>query len=315
VSRWVRAGDFMNHASPDSLTASLPPAAVLARHGKSFYWASFFLGKNLADRAAQLYQFCRYVDDLADGDLPDRKESLNDIRARLEGSGHPAGPEIEAFIQLANDCNIPLIAARELLDGMLADQQPTALNDTAELLRYCHAVAGTVGLMMCRVLNCEQQRADSFAIDLGIAMQMTNIARDVLEDAHMGRRYLPACWVDLPASAIAEADSLSYQPVASAINQLLDLSEDYYRSALLGIQLLPFRARLAITVALRIYRQIGWLLRRRNLRWWQGRVFVSSAEKALLSIRSVADLVPKQVPAHNRKLHQHLRGLAGVRAD
>ena len=129
----------MNHASPDSLTVSLPPAAVLARHGKSFYWASFFLGKDLADRAAQLYQFCRYVDDLADGDLPDRKESLNNIRARLQGSGHPAGPEIEAFIQLANDCDIPLSAARELLDGMLADQQPTALSDTTELLRYCHA--------------------------------------------------------------------------------------------------------------------------------------------------------------------------------
>lgn len=305
----------MTHASPDSLTASQAPKAVLANHGKSFYWASFFLGKQLADRAAQLYQFCRYVDDLADGDLPNRAESLTDIRARLEGSDQPAGPEVEAFIQLASNCDIPLSAARELLDGMLADQQPTALSDTAELLRYCHAAAGTVGLMMCRVLNCNQRRADSFAIDLGIAMQMTNIARDVLEDAQMGRRYLPACWIDLPAAVIAEADSINHQPVAHAINQLLDLSEDYYRSALLGIQLLPFRARLAITVALRVYRQIGWILRRRNLRWWQGRVFVSGTEKALLSMRSLVDLVPKQVPTHNGKLHQHLRGLAGVRPD
>ena len=188
----------------------LPPKAVLAKHGKSFYWASLFLGSKLADRAARLYLFCRFVDDLADGDLPHRKESLEDIRARLKGSSQPAGPEIEAFISLASDNNIPLEAARELLDGMLKDQQPTVVKDQAELLRYCHAVAGTVGLMMCRVLNCRHQRADAFAIDLGIAMQLTNIARDVLEDAKMGRRYLPASWVDLPASEIAEAAIIHY---------------------------------------------------------------------------------------------------------
>ena len=137
---------------------------------------------------------------LADGDLPDRQESLEDIRARLAGKELTAGPEIEAFIALANSNNIPLSAASELLDGMLSDQNPTAVADEAELLRYCHAVAGTVGLMMCRVLNCEEPRADSFAIDLGVAMQLTNISRDVLEDAKMGRRYLPASWVDLSGS-------------------------------------------------------------------------------------------------------------------
>ena len=302
----------MNQALPDSLMQSPSPKTVLARHGKTFYWASLFLGSHLADRAARLYQFCRYVDDLADGDLPHRAESLENIRARLEGGNESAGPEIEAFIRLANDCDIPLIAARELLDGMLADQQPTAIDDTAELLRYCHAVAGTVGLMMCRVLNCEQQRADSFAIDLGIAMQLTNIARDVLEDAQMGRRYLPACWVDLPAATIAEAHTTSHQVVSDAIEKLLDLSEDYYRSALLGIQLLPFRARFAITIALRVYRQIGCQLRRRNLRWWRGRVYVNTAQKGLLSIRSLIDLRPKTVPAHRQDLHHHLKGLAGV---
>ena len=168
---------------------------VLARHGKSFYWASLFLGSELADRAARLYQFCRFVDDLADGDLPDRLDSLEDIRAGLTDPQHPAVaaiPELGAFMALATETNIPLNAAAELLDGMLRDQHPTALESEAELLRYCHAVAGTVGLMMCRVLNCQHPRADHFAIDLGIAMQLTNIARDVLEDAEMDRRYLPA---------------------------------------------------------------------------------------------------------------------------
>ncbi|MBT5387247.1 MAG: phytoene/squalene synthase family protein [Porticoccaceae bacterium] len=298
----------MEPRQPDDLA----PKQVLARHGKSFYWASLFLGRSIADRAAALYQFCRFVDDLADGDLPQRQESLEDIRARLSGASCAAGPEVEAFIKLASENNIPLAAARELLDGMLRDQQPTAVLDQAELLRYCHAVAGTVGLMMCRVLNCQHARADAFAIDLGVAMQLTNIARDVLEDATMGRRYLPASWVNLAPAEIAEAGIESRQPVSRAVEQLLDLAEEYYRSALLGIHLLPFRSRFAITVALRVYRQIGFLLRRRNLHWWLGRVFVGKPEKVLVSLRSLVDLRPMHVPEHNTELHQHLQGLAGV---
>ena len=302
-----------NPVLPDSPA----PKQVLARHGKSFYWASKFLGVELADRAARLYQFCRYVDDLADGDLPDRQESLEDIRARLAGKKIAAGPEIEAFIALANSNNIPLNAASELLDGMLSDQNPTAVADEAELLRYCHAVAGTVGLMMCRVLNCEEPRADSFAIDLGVAMQLTNISRDVLEDAKMGRRYLPASWANFTPAQIAKAgledeDTDCREQVAHGIARLLDLSEQYYASALLGIRLLPFRSRLSIAIALRVYRQIGWVLRRRNLAWWQGRVMVTGGEKALLSLRSLADLRPIKVPPHRTQLHQHLQGLAGV---
>ena len=302
-----------NPVLPDSPA----PKQVLARHGKSFYWASKFLGVELADRAARLYQFCRYVDDLADGDLPDRQESLEDIRARLAGKELAAGAEIEAFIALANSNNIPLSAASELLDGMLSDQNPTAVADEAELLRYCHAVAGTVGLMMCRVLNCEEPRADSFAIDLGVAMQLTNISRDVLEDAKMGRRYLPASWANFTPAQIAKAgledeDTDCREQVAHGVARLLDLSEQYYASALLGIRLLPFRSRLSIAIALRVYRQIGWVLRRRNLAWWQGRVMVTGGEKALLSLRSLADLRPIKVPPHRTQLHQHLQGLAGV---
>ena len=308
----------MENLSPNisSLSATaMAPKQLLAKHGKSFYWASLFLGSQLADSCAQLYQFCRFVDDLADGDLPDREESLEDIRARLDGGDREAGKEVEAFMQLSKDNNIPLIAARELLDGMLKDQQPTAVNDEAELLRYCHAVAGTVGLMMCRILDCKEQRADSFAIDLGIAMQLTNISRDILEDAQMGRRYLPASWIDLPASVIANADIACQQQVADAAERMLDLAENYYQSALLGIQLLPLRSRLSITVALRVYRQIGWVLKRRGLPWWQGRVFVSKSEKMLLSIRSLKDLIPVKVPAHKKALHHNLQGLVGVRTE
>jgi phytoene synthase len=297
---------------PTTSLTQLVPKQILARHGKTFYWASLFLGSKLADRVAQLYQFCRFVDDLADGDLPNREGSLEDILARLNGSNRLAGPEVEDFMLLAKENDIPLAAARELLNGMLKDQQPAVIRDEGELLRYCHAVAGTVGLMMCRVLKCENKRAESFAIDLGIAMQLTNISRDVLEDAKMGRRYIPANWVDLPATEIAEANINSHQPIAIAVDRLLNLAEDYYKSALLGIQLLPLRSRLSIIIALRVYRQIGWVLKRRSLPWWQGRVFVTKQEKAFLSLRSLGDLIPLKVPAHKKDLHRHLQGLAGV---
>ena len=299
---------MIENLRPDMMSSK----KILARHGKSFYWASLFLGPKLAERAAQLYQFCRFVDDLADGDLSERKESLEDIRARLEGHSVAAGPEIESFLQLASENNIPLIAARELLDGMLSDQTAVAFNSEAELLRYCHAVAGTVGLMMCRVLNCKDQRADSFAIDLGIAMQLTNIARDVLEDAKMKRRYLPASWINVPASKISASNVACHAPVASAIERVLDLAEEYYVSALVGIRLLPFRSRFSITVALRIYRQIGVLLQRRHLRGWDGRIYVPASEKVLLTLRSLLDLTPATILSHNQHLHRDLKGLAGV---
>ena len=299
---------MIENLRPDMMSSK----KILAQHGKSFYWASLFLGPKLAERAAQLYQFCRFVDDLADGDLSERKESLEDIRARLEGHSVAAGPEIESFLQLASENNIPLIAARELLDGMLSDQTAVAFNSEAELLRYCHAVAGTVGLMMCRVLNCKDQRADSFAIDLGIAMQLTNIARDVLEDAKMERRYLPASWINVPASKISASNVACRAPVASAIERVLDLAEEYYSSALVGIRLLPFRSRFSITVALRVYRQIGVLLQRRHLRWWNGRVYVPASEKVLLTLRSLLDLRPAAMPSHKQHLHRYLKGLAGV---
>lgn len=297
---------------------NLQSRQVLARHGKSFYWASFFLGPKLATRAARLYEFCRFVDDLADGDLPHRQLSLEEIFARLKSDKQSKGSqslaELDDFLQLAEESQIPLVAAQELLHGMLQDQTPAAFTSERELLRYCHAVAGTVGLMMCRVLDCKNHRADSFAIDLGIAMQLTNISRDVLEDAQMGRRYLPSDWLpdNLSVDDIATAKASAHKPVAIAIERLLALSENYYQSALLGIRLLPFRSRLAIAIALRVYRQIGWVLQRHQLVWWRGRVMVSKPEKVLLSIRSLSELVPIRVPSHQGDLHKNLEGLAGV---
>ena len=296
---------------------------ILAKYGKSFYWASFFLNKDQAEKAARLYKFCRYVDDLADGNQSDKLRLLQEIHTTI-GSEDPYSmledsyaledkPQLTDFLLLAYQNGIPLTAAQELLGGMISDQTSVEIDDERELLRYCHAAAGTVGVMMSKIIGCKQPAALQFAVDLGIAMQLTNIARDVLEDAKMGRRYLPATWINLKPSTIAESDKPVHADVSQAIEQVLDLAEKYYQSALFGIHMIPGRARFTIAVALRLYRQIGVQLRRRGICWWQGRTVVGKATKVYLTVRALFDLIPRAIPRHQQTLHQALKGLTGVR--
>jgi len=296
---------------------------VLAKYGKSFYWASFFLNKDQAEKAARLYKFCRYVDDLADGDLPNKLDHLQEIYSHL-GANDPYSilddsyaiqdkPQLTDFLLLAYQTGVPLSAARELLAGMISDQNSVEIANEGELLRYCHAAAGTVGVMMSKILGCKDSNAQQFAVDLGIAMQLTNIARDVLEDAQMGRRYLPATWINLTPSSIAKADNSIHGDVSLAIEQILNLAEKYYQSALIGIHMIPGRAKFTIAVALRLYRQIGIKLKRTGIRWWQGRTVVSKLTKLYLTLRALIDLIPRDIPRHKNALHQALKGRSGVK--
>jgi phytoene synthase len=296
---------------------------ILAKYGKSFYWASFFLENDQAEKAARLYKFCRYVDDLADGDSPHKLDYLQEIYNSL-GTDNPYSiledsyaledkPQLTDFLLLAYETGVPITAARELLAGMISDQTSVQIENESELLRYCHAVAGTVGVMMSKIIGCREPAAQQFAVDLGIAMQLTNIARDVLEDAQMGRRYLPATWLNLTPNSIAKADKSVHSDVSLAIEKVLDLAEKYYQSALFGIHMIPGRARFTIAVALRLYRQIGVQLRRKGTCWWNGRTVVGKTTKVYLTARALFDLMPKDIPRHQQALHQALKGLTGVR--
>ncbi len=109
----------------------------------------------------------------------------------------PLDPALSDFMPTLNACSVPIRPIQHLLDGLLFDQQDVALKTSHDLIKYAYQVAGTVGLLMCPVLGCQNRQAFSFAVDMGIAMQLTNIARDVLEDAEMGRRYLPGDWVGI----------------------------------------------------------------------------------------------------------------------
>lgn len=290
-------------------------AQSLAKNGRSFYWASRFLGKHTAGAAAELYAFCRILDDLADGDLPDGPARLSQIKADLMNGGMPSDPAHQIFYPMMTAYAIPTQGLLDLLEGLLMDQQPVKLKDETALVRYAYHVAGAVGLLMCPVLKCHDDIAAAHAIDMGIAMQLTNIARDVKEDAAMGRVYLPASWIngmtadDILAAATSPA-SKEYQQITAAIKRLLDLADQYYESGNNGLRYLPIRAHLAIGVAGRVYRQIGVQLAASGVQWGDGRTVTSTAAKlkaSIAALKLMASRYRKSAP-HQASLHHPLKG-------
>jgi len=293
----------------------------LAANGKSFHWARRFLGDRMGRDAARLYAFCRLLDDMADGDIENGPARLKAIRGDLVAGQAGDDPAFAAFLPLMQEKQFPPEVLVALIDGLLEDQaDEVALADEAALLRYAYRVAGTVGLLMCHVLDCHSPAARAHAIDLGIAMQLTNIARDVLEDAEMGRRYIPGDWVGeaSPAEILAAAkDSSSPTAVAvtESVGRLLDLAEAFYASGASGYPFLPWRAHLSIAVAARVYRQIGVQLRVAGLAWHQGRQVTSKSTKLRCSLLALASLhrrIGSGADVHDPRLHTALRGLPYV---
>ena len=295
----------------DEKQADAQALNVLAKGGRSFFWASHFLGRETAYNAAHLYQFCRILDDLADGDIANGPARLAAIQAQLKRlvkgkAVAETDPALLAFLPVMKACRVPRMPLLDLLEGLLFDQGEVAIASEDELIQYAYRVAGTVGLLMCPILGCRNRHAFSFAVDMGMAMQLTNIARDVLEDAKMGRRYLPAKWTEnLDPQDICEA---ARQPqgaealvIKTAIDRLLHLADSYYESGQRGLVYLPLRAHIAIAVAANVYRAIGRKLRRRQLDWTMGRVVTNGAEKTLASLTASVSLAAR---AHRKPLYQ-----------
>jgi phytoene synthase len=303
---------------------------TLSQNGKSFAWARRLLGKKTGNKAARLYQFCRLVDDLADDDAADHSADLLTLKKAILDDvqdGHRLYSDISDLIG-ETDLSRPVLAA--LIDGLVSDQNMVQVATSDELIRYGYHVAGTVGLLMCSVLGCHDTRAHAFAVDLGVAMQLTNIARDVLDDARMGRRYLPAEWVNgltpeqiaAAADGSSEADRKRRAVISMAVKRCLDLADIYYRSGEKGMVYLPFRAHLAIAVAGRVYRQIGVQLRKANLDWHKGRQVTNTMTKMRISLLALPRILTRFHGTrrylgwlkqnhiyHDTHLHQPLQGL------
>ena len=302
----------MNRATSHPAAAIHPGDArrVLARHGRTFHFASRILDRATADRCARLYAFCRYLDDTADDgrDAALARDYLRHVRAVLE-TGCSGDPAVADFLELAASCGMPMGAARHFVDGLLSDLKAVRIRDVAALHRYYYRVAGTVGILMCYAIGDVDDRALPFAVDLGIAMQLTNIARDVVEDAELGRRYLPATVIgDVSPRQIIAAGGALRPRIARAVAWLLDEADRYYRSGESGLVYLPGRARLCIRVASRAYRHIGVGLRRRGCAVWRGREVVPTWKKIFVAADALGDdlVSASRVPAHDSALHHWL---------
>lgn len=302
---------------PNNQVEGVAGKGSMRRHGKSFWFASLFLPRATANDAAELYAFCRIMDDLADeSEGVEAVPRLEQVRFDFR-RGTSNDPCVQPLLALAQRHPLDLQVADHLVKSFVEDAATRLQLETEpELIRYCYGVAGTVGLMMSSILGADPMQAPWYATDLGIAMQMTNIARDVLEDARDGRRYLPGSWVqDLAPGAIASCDPILRPCVSAAILRLLHLADHFYASAASGFRFIPSRSRPAIEVAAVIYRAIGVSLRGRGAPWWEGRVVVPPSRKTglaasvLLGVSPLRRLAP--TPSTN-EIHQPLAGLPGL---
>lgn len=201
------------------------------------------------------------------------------------------------------DMGLKQVPMQQLLGGLISDLGHQIIADEADLIGYAYFVAGTVGLMVCDVLDVEAPTARKAAVNLGIAMQLTNIARDVHEDAVAGRRYVPATWWDAAPEDIAHPSPDMQRKGAQAVLRLLDLADGHYASAQCGFAFLPLSSRIGLAVAARVYRGIGAELRRRGGAFHQGRVYVSRWRKAILTVAAIGTLATPAKPAIDLYLH------------
>lgn len=292
--------------------------ASLQTHGRTFFWARSLLSDRHARRATRLYWFCRSLDDIVDatGANHTARSVLEAARDALDDE-KTQNPVVRDAHHLFKECRIDPAIPFELIRGLESDLDAVRVKDVSELLRYCYRVAGTVGIMMSNALDVTEPAAFYHAVDLGIAMQLTNICRDVAEDARAGRRYLPADLVgDIEPSCLIAPTGICRARAEGAIQTLLDLADRYYASGEKGLAYLPVGARAGILVAARIYQQIGMALRRRDLDCWSERIVVGPVGKLAITLRALPRIVlllgEWSAPLHDQDMHRPLLGLPHV---
>ncbi len=272
----------------------------MIRNGsKSFAAAARLFDVGTRESAYMLYAWCRYCDDVIDGqelgfvryeehgDDPERALALlRETTQRAMDVEPMVNPVFDGFQRVMLTHGIPKHHPLELIDGFEMDVRGRHYRTLEDTLDYCYHVAGVVGVMMAYVMGVTQERTLQRAADLGLAFQITNICRDVMDDAALGRVYLPEEWLDaagVPPGKIS--DPRHREAVFSVVERLLDLADRYYASAKLGIRALPFRSAWAIATARRVYCDIGELVRQRGAEAWDQRAVVSKRRKVYFALR------------------------------
>lgn len=277
-------------ASPDDLDAC---RRSIRSGSKSFYAASLLLPPAVRARSYALYGFCRRADDLVDRGA-NARAACDALEARLEAiyDGRPgADPVDRAFADLVRECDLPEALPAALIEGFAWDASGLRYDTISQLRAYAARVAGTVGAMMTVVMGRRDEAALARATDLGVAMQLTNIARDVGEDAKAGRLYLPRAWM---RDAGIDPDAWLAAPrfdarLGQVTQRLLDEAARLYDRARPGVALLPAACRPAIHAAARIYREIGAEAERAGFDTVGERVSTSTGRKVSLALAALAD--------------------------
>ena len=256
--------------------------------GKSFYWASFFLPKKNRIAASRLYSICRYLDDVADNSKLDTSSQIKDLFKQVKEN---EVSEINTFFK-QNHINFDIL--KDLTDGLISDQQKVRINNEKDLIDYSYKVAGTVGLMMLPIISTKDTEARKHAIDLGIAMQLTNIARDVYEDAKMNRLYLPKEWlgkISINDLIDNDLDDQKRRLIELTIKKLIELSDKFYANGFSGMKFIPLRTRLAIFFAAKIYKGIGEKIKNAGYTYKFERVYLNKLEKLWVTITSIPEFL------------------------
>ena len=250
--------------------------SLISKHAKSFNWAGFFLSKKTFNKCSVLYDFCRSIDDIVDGDetLSIRQKKFVEFKSNFINKDS-SNSIIKNIHVLLESENISKKIVEDLFDGIESDLKPTVvISNTKNLLIYSYRVAGTVGLMMAKILKVKDVYALKGAIDLGIAMQLTNIARDVIEDKKKNRSYIKH---DL-----------------NSIKEVIEIADTFYKSSFVAIKYIPVVSRFAIIVARRVYKKIGDnVLKIENIEKYNnaGKTYVSNVDKIFETLLSFYDFI------------------------
>ena len=248
----------------------------LSIYAKSFNWAGFFLPKKTYKNCSYLYDFCRVVDNIADdeGEIEIKKVKFQKFVSDFKQKNFE-NHVIQNMWNIIHEFNISLEIIYDLFDGIESDiKQNVKIDTRKDLLIYCYRVAGTVGLMMAKILKVSKKQSLKSAIDLGIAMQLTNISRDVIEDSKKNRSYINGNFEE--------------------INSTIKLADTFYKNSFYSIREIPLSFRFSILVARRIYRKIGYkILKKKTFENYSksGKIYVSNFEKVLETILSIYDLI------------------------
>jgi 15-cis-phytoene synthase len=314
-------------SQPLSLHSEMSPQAVMDHHAKSFSWAARFLSPAARKDAALLYAFARTADDYADeerlGTVPERLQCLTQMRAQALAAQLPESarssflsPLASATGQMLRNHAVSHAVLECFMDSLQADAGPRAIGNQRELLRFAYGVAGTVGQMMRPLLGAPGA-ADAYAIALGVAMQLTNIARDVVEDAQRGRCYIPAEWGVTSQVLAAPIDASQRAQAFAALRKLLALADDFYAYAQSGMQAIPAPNRRAIRIAAALYQAIGHkIVQCGPDKYWQGRISLGAAEKSWVIARTLLSRPVAVQPARDvwRSELSHLADTPGFPA-